>query len=1288
MNKYITRLLGATAVSTVLLLSASAQVTVQENFNTGPKTLSNKWIAISGACLTAGSDYYTGTIPYGIIPSCTDSSGNSNDYYKGKSSTLVGGYSGSSLPDAAYTGALRLTNGASSGMASSTNGNNETGAIISANSFQSNQGLHITFNTLTWGGNAYNNGSQNSGADGINFFLLDASQFASTKNADGTYNVSATGSFGGALGYDCSPGKSPPDGFAGGFLGLGIDEYGNYANKGDNGNASDPNSPGFLSNAITLRGPGNITSAAFPVDSNGKATGVNPGLGPIVSAANVCQYGFYTTASAPTSSTTNPYNGSVTSSTTTYTPNLANNTVTQNVYSIGKYSSTLTQNVYPIKVVNDYPILATNKLAKNNPIFNQEYIATPKRTAAIPISYTVDITSTGLLSISYAYNGGVPTPVITNTSILDTATYPNTQIPGLPDNFLYGFAAGTGGGSNNHEITCFKAAQYSDSSSSASGNIPQHTRVTDKSGEQIYLASYNPTYWSGSLTATGLYVLADGSVGIGNVDANGNYLNSQALWDAGCVLTGTTTCPTSQVPTGPQTNRYIATWSGSNWPKAAPGVALSNTSLSGIPAATATLLNNDGNGVARLAYLMGERKNETGTNHLFRTRRKILGDIIDSSPVSVGAPSGPFPQTGSWVDAIRGSADPMPEGNSYGSFVTKNSARLNVVLVGANDGFLHAFQAGTWSGGTFSQTNNNGVEAFAYAPSLALSTIHSNDDIGEFDYSGLLYAHNAYVDATPGTGDLYYGGNWHTWAVGGTGAGGNITGINDNPSGVAVGTIYALEITNIAVPESSTSVASRVMGDWNSNTITCDNVSNCGQNLGSSYGTPIIKRMHSGNWAIIFGNGLNSANGTGGIFIGEVTGSNPTVTFHYIDTGAGPVTDVAMKDSQGNVDKTKNPAANGIAYAAGADLDGDNIVDYIYAGDAVGNLWRFDVTSTKPSDWTSTAPFNLFNASTSSGLQPITTAPVVSAVTTGTTKRVMINFGTGRQYPQSLSNPATYAPANQALYGIWDWNLSAWNALNSTQYVALSTSPGQITSANLTTQKVTLETLPTNSTGATSGYTSTNSPVCFPNSTACTGSVNPSYGWILPLPNTAEQSVFNGVANNGIFFISSLIPGVVDNLSCNITKASGYTYAVDVETGGANVGVFNNATGTNASTPIIGIGINGVGTPYFATALPASSTTGGGSSGPGSSNCVPGTPNCTGTCLPGNTACTPGGSCIPGSVGCQPSACGSGSGSGGSGNPVTTMISQTNSGTASTTVVNLGSNCTGNAQRLTWLEIR
>ncbi len=102
MNKYITRLLGATAVSTVLLLSASAQVTVQENFNTGPKTLSNKWIAISGACLTAGSDYYTGTIPYGIIPSCTDSSGNSNDYYKGKSSTLVGGYSGSSLPDATY----------------------------------------------------------------------------------------------------------------------------------------------------------------------------------------------------------------------------------------------------------------------------------------------------------------------------------------------------------------------------------------------------------------------------------------------------------------------------------------------------------------------------------------------------------------------------------------------------------------------------------------------------------------------------------------------------------------------------------------------------------------------------------------------------------------------------------------------------------------------------------------------------------------------------------------------------------------------------------------------------------------------------------------------------------------------------------------------------------------------------------------------------------------------------------------------------------------------------------
>ena len=42
---------------------------------------------------------------------------------------------------------------------------------------------------------------------------------------------------------------------------------------------------------------------------------------------------------------------------------------------------------------------------------------------------------------------------------------------------------------------------------------------------------------------------------------------------------------------------------------------------------------------------------------------------------------------------------------------------------------------------------------------------------------------------------------------------------------------------------------------------------------------------------------------------------------------------------------------NGIAYVTAADLDGDHITDYVYAGDIKGNVWRFDLTSSDPANW-------------------------------------------------------------------------------------------------------------------------------------------------------------------------------------------------------------------------------------------------------------------------------------------------------------------------------------------------
>lgn len=1096
---------GLLATAALLPGVARAQLVISDTL-TGASSSYN-WKALNGACLTAGNGS-------GTIPACSGLS-----YYSG--TTLVGGVTGT-LPDAIGSGALRLTNGDTT---TGSNGNNQTGAVVSNFTFPTNQGLQVTFTTVTYGGNAYNNAAgQASGADGISFFLADGSKPATV------------GALGGSLGYSCSNGNPTYDGVQGGYIGLGIDEFGNFSNAGDNTNSG----VGAIPNRISLRGAGNTNWA------NLSAT--YPKYYPSGLSASSQMSAVQKTCAAG-----NLYNFSGTTQTDSTGASIKNGAKTND------------------KLTYNYNYISGDTLGSNVTLYSQE--AAGKNSAggskavrgnATPITYALSITQDGLLSLSYSVNGGTAQPVITNQSI----TASNGP---LPASFRFGFSAGTGGGSNVHEITCFKAAPVGQANSSAGTNVQQSARV--EAGTQVYLAYYHPTNWWGELTAQNLVM--DPTTGIVSIATNANWNASCTLTGGACPAISSTSTLTAQAPSA----RNILTWNGTT------GIPFQWSSLTSAQKNALDSGSASGTSSPRQLYLRGDRTNEVANGGSFRSRTGVMGDIMNSSPTWVGAPSAPY--NGPWVDSLYGTAVPPETSGSYALFKTNNAQRANVVYVGANDGMLHGFRAGGYDATgkfTTATTPNDGQEVLAYMPAAALNTIYNTSS--KLDFSSPSYAHNLYVDATPGTGELYYNNAWHTWLVGGLGGGGNAGGaIADNTS-VGTGAIYALDITNPA-NFSESNAGSLVLGEWTPSTLTCTNVTSCGAFLGNTYGTPVIRRLHNGNWAVLFGNGLNSANGSAGLYI-MLVASNGTTSFYYLDTKYGPSKDPLKANNK-----------NGIAYVTPADLDGDHITDYVYAGDAFGNVWRFDLTSQNPASWSvSSAPM----FSTPAG-QPITSKVAVAAIPGSGTgaPRVLVSFGTGQSFPVTQTSAAAYSSNTaQSLYGVWDWNMSAWNNIAPAAAVyATLTGPQTVTASTLQTQSITNTSA---SSGTTPSYrTVSNNKVCWMGSTACgtSGTANTQFGWKLALPSTTtgsgssavtnyEQVVYNPTLAYGMFIVNTTVPGTQQVLSCSSTPASGYTMAISVASGGAGTASFfgdnNNNFPTLNGGIVSGIGLSGTGTPSIVTA--------------------------------------------------------------------------------------------------------
>ncbi|MBU4424058.1 MAG: pilus assembly protein PilC [Gammaproteobacteria bacterium] len=444
-------------------------------------------------------------------------------------------------------------------------------------------------------------------------------------------------------------------------------------------------------------------------------------------------------------------------------------------------------------------------------------------------------------------------------------------------------------------------------------------------------------------------------------------------------------------------------------------------------------------GQQRLDYIRGDRTlegSETSGYTItkpYRERKSRQGDIINSDVWYAGAPAG----------------DSLLKG--YATFVRDNITRPGMLYVGGNDGMLHGFAAA------------DGQEKIAYVPRGAIPSLTLLTDPLYND------KHKYIVDGSPMTGDVDMNGgiqdpkdpsytaykpDWRTLLIGTLGLGGRGYFVLDvtNPTTVtptggppAFAEANAQQLVKFDRTRGTTEPAPDCTVLTGAENAACLQAVDEDKDIGYITARPVrddndtmrstqITRMNNNRWAVILGNGYNSAN------------QRPVLLVQYLD-GAKELLRIPVTSEAAGVGNAKD---NGLAAPRLVDLNGDNRTDVVYAGDNLGNLWKFDLTSATTSNWkvafggsplfTAQGPAAL-GSTTRTKIQPISAPPTVRAndrtmqVGSGATAKtvrvggMMVAFGTGR----SVSKTDPESVDVQTLYSV----------LDNTRYKEVSTTLGK-----------------------------------------------------------------------------------------------------------------------------------------------------------------------------------------------------------------------------------------------------
>lgn len=298
--------------------------------------------------------------------------------------------------------------------------------------------------------------------------------------------------------------------------------------------------------------------------------------------------------------------------------------------------------------------------------------------------------------------------------------------------------------------------------------------------------------------------------------------------------------------------------------------------------------------------------------------------------------------------------------------------RPDMVYVGGNDGMLHGFDAVT------------GVERLAYVPRGVIPLLRA--------WTHPTGLHRYLVDGPvfSGEADIRSLGSASAWAtvlVGAAGAGAPgffVLDISrpDRVTEASAAAVVLLDTSDGADPD---------IGH-----ITAD----AATDAAGSQSTQIVQ-LNDGRWAVLMGNGVNSRN------------EMPVLLLQYLDKSR----ELRKIVPPCPTEPCTHRGGNGLATPLAIDTNGDGKVDFVYAGDLLGNVWKFDTRDENPSLWTTALEGKpLFTAKDSLGnRQPITSPPTWLPHPLG---GIMLGLGTGRDLTVDDRSDTRV----QTLYGLYDQN--------------------------------------------------------------------------------------------------------------------------------------------------------------------------------------------------------------------------------------------------------------------------